>query len=330
MSDHTQHPSTTKKPKLLDLVKAAIRTRHYSYRTEQSYIQWIKRFVLFHNKRHPNEMGEKEINEFITHLAVKNKVSASTQNQALCAIVFLYKHVLKTDIGDLGEMVWAKKPKRLPAVFTREETKKVLEKLQGTNWLMANLLYGSGLRLTECLQLRVCDIEFEYKQIIVRNAKGFKDRITMLPEILIDKLKTHLVKVKKMHEKDIEAGYGSVYLPYALERKYPNASKEWKWQFLFPATQISTDPRSGTRRRHHIYETVLQKAVKVAIRKAGITKHASCHTLRHSFATHLLERGQDIRTIQELLGHKNIETTQIYTHVLNRGGQGVKSPADDF
>jgi len=329
MSQIRQIPAIVKQPKLLDQVRSAIRTKHYSYRTEKSYIHWIRRFILHHNKRHPNEMGEEENTQFINQLATREKASASTQNLALCAIIFLYKNIIKQEIGDL-QILWAKKPKRLPVVFTRSEVKRVLDQFRGTNWLMANLLYGAGLRLTECLQLRVGDIDFEYKQITVRNAKGEKDRVTMLPEKIIEPLKKHLKNVKLLHEKDVKNGYDSVYLPYALERKYPNAGRELCWKFIFPATKISTDPKTGIHRRHHIYENVLQKAVKVAIRKAGITKHASCHTFRHSFATHLLERGQDIRTIQEWLGHKNIETTQIYTHVLNKGVLGVKSPADDI
>ena len=329
MSQIRQIPAIVKQPKLLDQVRSAIRTKHYSYRTEKSYIHWIRRFILHHNKRHPNEMGEEENTQFINQLATREKASASTQNLALCAIIFLYKNIIKQEIGDL-QILWAKKPKRLPVVFTRSEVKRVLDQFRGTNWLMANLLYGAGLRLTECLQLRVGDIDFEYKQITVRNAKGEKDRVTMLPEKIIEPLKKHLKNVKLLHEKDVKNGYDSVYLPYALERKYPNAGRELCWKFIFPATKISTDPKTGIHRRHHIYENVLQKAVKVAIRKAGITKHASCHTFRHSFATHLLERGQDIRTIQEWLGHKNIETTQIYTHVLNKGVLGVKSTADDI
>ena len=320
--------SHNSKPKLLGQLRDAIRTKHYSMKTEEAYVHWTKRFILFHNKRHPKEMGENEINQFITHLAVKDKVSASTQNQALCAIVFLYKQVFKIDIGDLGNVVWAKKPNRVPVVFTRSEAQAVLSQLTGMNWLMGMLLYGAGLRLTECLQLRVKDIDFEYQQITVHNAKGAKDRVTPLPERIIEQLKQHLKYVKELHEKDLKDGYTSVYLPYALERKYPNVGKELGWKFLFPATQISTDPRTGIKRRHHIYETVLQKAVKQAVRKAGITKHASCHTFRHSFATHLLESGYDIRTVQELLGHKDVKTTMIYTHVLSKGGLGVKSPAD--
>jgi integron integrase len=328
MEPVTKNLPIEKKPKLLDQVREAIRTKHYSLRTEEAYIRWIKRFILFHNKRHPNEMGEKEINQFITHLAVKEQVSASTQNQALCAIIFLYKQVLKIDIGDLGNVVWAKKPDRVPVVFTRSEAQAVLSQLTGMNWLMGMLLYGAGLRLTECLQLRVKDIDFEYQQITVHSAKGAKDRVTPLPERMIEPLKQHLKYVKELHQKDLKDGYTSVSLPYALERKYPNAGKQLGWEFLFPATQISTDPRTGIKRRHHIYETVLQKSIKQAIRKAGITKHASCHTFRHLFATHLLEAGYDIRTVQELLGHKDVKTTMIYTHVLSKGGLGVKSPAD--
>jgi len=273
-------------------------------------------------------MGEPEINAFLSHLAVAGKVSASTQNQALCAILFLYKHVLKQELGDLGEVVWAKKPKRLPVVFTGEEAKAVLNQLSGTNWIMAMLLYGSGLRLMECLRLRVKDIDFNYNQIMVRDAKGERDRGTMLPQNVKRPLKEHLKKVKEVHEADLKKGYGTVYLPYALERKYPNVNHEWGWQYVFPASQLSIDPRSGAKRRHHLGEKVLQRAVKAAILTAGINKHASCHTFRHSFATHLLEAGHDIRTIQELLGHKDVTTTMIYTHVVNRGGMGVKSPAD--
>ncbi len=323
-----QTSTPVKQTKLLDQVRAAIRTKHYSMKTEEAYVQWIKRFILFHNKRHPKDMGEKEINQFITHLAVKEKVSASTQNQALCAIVFLYKHVLKIELGDFGNVTWAKKPAKLPVVFTREEVTKVLSQLSGTNLIMAMLLYGSGMRLSECLQLRIKDIDFQYKQIFIRSAKGEKDRVTLLPEYVIEPLKKHLAYVKMLHEKDLKDGFDSVYMPYALERKYPNAGREFGWSFVFPATQISTDPRSGIQRRHHIHESVLQKAVKQAIRQAGIYKHASCHTFRHSFATHLLESGYDIRTVQELLGHKDLNTTMVYTHVLNKGAFGVKSPAD--
>jgi len=315
-------------PKLLEQVKNLLRTKHYSYKTEKAYLFWIKRYILYHHKRHPNEMGEGEIEQFLTHLAVNEHVAASTQNQALWAIVFLYKQVLKKEPGEFKELVWAKKPKRLPVVFSREEAKAVLNQLTGVYNIMATLLYGAGLRLSECLELRVKDMDFSYKQITVRDAKGDKDRVTLLPESIIEALKQHLGKVKNLHEKDLQTGYGMVCLPDALARKYRNADKEWGWQYVFPATQISTDPRSGVQRRHHLYETVLQKAVKVTIRKAGIVKHAGCHTFRHSFATHLLENGYDIRTIQELLGHKSVETTMVYTHVMNKGGLGVKSPVD--
>ena len=324
----SQKPNSASKPKLLNQVRSAIRTKHYSLRTEEAYVQWIRRFILFHNKRHPQEMGDREINQFLTHLAVKARVASSTQNQALCAILFLYKQVLKKEIGQLEDVIWAKKPKRLPVVFTREEVKAVMPYLEGVKWLMAYLLYGSGLRLMECLRLRVQDIDFAYKQITVRDAKGNQDRVTMLPEIVFETLQKHLKEVKKQHEQALKAGFGTVYLPYALERKYPNASREWGWQYVFPASQLSIDPRSGIKQRHHLSEKVLQRAVKEAIRRAGITKNANCHTFRHSFATHLLEAGYDIRTVQELLGHKDVSTTMIYTHVLNKGGKGVRSPAD--
>ncbi len=317
-------------PRLLDHVRAAMRVRHYSYSTEKNYVYWITKFAHFHSLRHPTEMGEKEISIFLNHLAIDEKVTASTQNQALCAIVFLYKHVLKKDLEDFRELVWAKKPKHVPVVFTREEVKAILSNLDKTNWMMAMLLYGAGIRLGECLQLRVKDLDFDYNQITIRDAKGDKDRIVPFPQKLKEPLKIHLEKVKKIHEKDLKQGYGSVYLPDALERKYPQASREWGWQFVFPAHFISEDPRSGVRRRHHLYPTVLQKAVKTAIRKAGIVKHAGCHNLRHSFATHLLEDGYDIRTVQELLGHNDVKTTMIYTHVLNKSGLGVKSPADSL
>ena len=317
-----------KKPKLLDQVRQIIRVKHYSMRTEESYINWIKRFIFFHDKKHPIEMGEEEIGQFITYLAKNKRVSASTQNQALCAIVFLYKNVLKKELENTISIYWSKRPKKLPVVFTKDEAIKVLDKLKGVHWQVGMLLYGSGLRLSESLQLRIKDIDFGYNQITVRDSKGEKDRITMLPKKIIEPLKNHLDKVKEIHIEDLKNGYGNVYLPYAIERKYPNAKYDWGWQYVFPATKISTDPRTGIKRRHHLYDTVIQKAVKQAIRDAGISKHASCHTFRHSFATHLLESGYDIRTIQELLGHKNVETTMIYTHVINQGGQGVRSPAD--
>lgn len=317
-----------KKPKILDQVRTVLRVKHYSYRTEQNYIHWIKRYIYFHNKTHPKDLNGKDISRFISHLALKDKVAASTQNQALCALVFLYKQVFGLDMGEFPEIHWAKRPKKIPVVFTKTEVHKVLANLSGVHWLMGMLLYGSGLRLNECLHLRIKDVDFDYKQITVRSGKGNKDRITMLPEKIEKKLIDHIKKVKKLHEKDLKNGYGSVFLPDAIEKKYPNAAKEFKWQYVFPSRNISKDPRSEEYRRHHMYDSVLQKALKVASKKAGILKQTGCHTFRHSFATHLLESGYDIRTVQELLGHTNVQTTMIYTHVLNKGGRGVKSPAD--
>lgn len=315
-------------PKLLDQARGILRAKHYSYKTEQSYINWMKRYVLFHNKRHPKEMGEAEINQFLTHLAVNENVAASTQNQALCAIVFLYKEVLQRDVKDLGNVVWAKKPKRLPIVLTVEEVRLVMNHLTGVPWLMVNLLYGAGLRQAECLRLRVQDIDFSYNQITVRAGKGDKDRMTMLPKIVKEPLKRHLEKVKHVHDFDLSHGFGHVYLPTALDKKYPNAAKEWAWQYVFPAKELSVDPRTGIKRRHHQGEWLLQREIKQARIKAGLSKRISCHTFRHSFATHLLQNGYDIRTVQELLGHNDVRTTMIYTHVIQQGGQGVRSPAD--
>jgi integron integrase len=315
-------------PRLLDRVRNIIRCKHYSIRTERVYIDWIKRYIFFHNKQHPAQLGEIHINQFLTDLAVNKKVASSTQNQALCALVFLYREVLKKDLGQFDNLIRARKPQKLPVVFTREEVKAILLQLDGVLWIMGQLLYGSGLRLMECIRLRVKDFDFGYKQIVVRDGKGHKDRITMLPEIIIEPLQRHLLKVKNLHESDLEAGFGAVYLPYALERKFKNADRSWSWQYVFPATRRSVDPRSGIERRHHISECVLQRAVKNAIRNSRITKAGSCHSLRHSFATHLLEAGYDIRTVQELLGHKDVSTTMIYTHVLNKGGKGVLSPGD--
>jgi integron integrase len=273
-------------------------------------------------------MGEQEISAFLTHLAVHGKVSASTQNQALCALLFLYGQILDQDLDKFQNVVWAKKPSKLPVVFTVDEVQAVLAHLDGACWLMASLLYGSGLRLMECLRLRAKDIDFGYKQVLVRDGKGEKDRVTVLPEATAEPLKHHLERVRRIHEQDLKEGYGNVYLPYALDRKYPHAGREWKWQYVFPAPGRSKDPRSHQIRRHHLGEDVLQRAVKKAVRKAGISKHGSCHTFRHSFATHLLEAGYDIRTVQELLGHEDVSTTMIYTHVLNKGGKGVSSPLD--
>jgi len=315
--------------KILDQTREAIRLKHYSIRTEETYVNWITRFILFHNKRHPREMGMPEINAFLTHLAVEQHVAASTQNQALSAILFLYRHVLDQELEGNLDSVRAKRPQHIPTVLSKEETLKVIGCMSGLHQLMAQLLYGSGLRLMECIRLRAKDLDFEYKQIVVRDGKGEKDRVTMLPEAAIPVLQRHLRHVKLLHEDDLADGYGEVYLPYALERKYPNASREWIWQYVFPANKLSQDPRTGLTRRHHVDESGLQKAVREAVRRTGVDKRVSCHTFRHCFATHLLENGYDIRTVQELLGHKDVKTTMIYTHVLQRGGMAVKSPLDD-
>ena len=342
MDGHQNLAAARDQPRLLDQVRGVIRRLHYSIRTEQTYVDWIRRFILylikarllpvrfilFHQKRHPAEMAVPEVEAFLTHLAVQGKVAASTQNQALNAIVFLYRQVLKRELGWLEEVERAKKPARLPVVFTREEARAVLSRLDGIRWVMASLLYGSGLRLMECTRLRVKDVDFDQHQLIVRDGKGGKDRITMLPDRLVEPLRTHLDKVAVLHKKDLSEGFGAVYLPFALEKKYPNANREWGWQYVFPGGHRSIDPRSGIERRHHIDPTVLQRAVKEAVRSAGLVKPASCHTFRHAFATHLLDNGYDIRTVQELLDHKDVSTTMIYTHVLNRGGRGVRSPLD--
>lgn len=317
----------TKIPNLLEQVRNVIRVKHYALNTEKSYLPWIKKFILFHKKKHPASMGAKEIGEFLTHLAVNRNNAATTQNSALNAIVFLYKEVLKKEVGIIDNIHRAKMHKRLPVVFTKEEAREIINLLDGTKRLMGSVLYGSGVRLKECLRLRVKDIEFNYNQIIARDTKGHVDRATLLPSSIKEDLKNHLLKVRTLHEQDVKEGFGRVYLPYALERKYPNANIKWAWQYVFPAAKLSIDPRSGNRRRHHAMERPLQNAVSAAINKADISKHGSCHTFRHSFATHLLEDGYDIRTIQELLGHKNIETTMIYTHVVNKV-KGVKSPLD--
>jgi integron integrase len=315
--------------KLLDRMREILRVKHYSIRTEQTYINWAKRYILFHDKRHPKDMGSQEIAAFLTHLAVNRNVAASTQNQALCALLFLYNEVLHIDVGPV-DAVRAKKPKRLPTVLSKDEVERVIAAVTGPNRLVVRLLYGSGLRLIECLRLRVKDVDFAYRQITVRDGKGRKDRVTVLPGKLVEPLKTHLQRVAMIHQQDLDAGRGAVYLPYALATKYPNANKEWCWQYVFPARGLSRDPRSGIVRRHHLGEGVLQRAVRRAARLAGIDKPVSCHTFRHSFATHLLEDGYDIRTVQELLGHKDVKTTMVYTHVLNRGGLAVRSPLDDL
>lgn len=314
--------------KLLDQVRKAVRVRHYSIRTEEAYVRWVRRFVLFNGKQHPSCLGAPEIGAFLSHLATREKVAASTQNQALNALVFLYRRVLDLPFPELGSVVRAKKPVRLPTVFTRPEVVQVLDQLEGTPRLVAGLLYGAGLRLMEALRLRVKDLGFEERQIVVRDGKGHKDRVTMLPGPPVEPLQQHLAAVRLLHENDLRRGYGAVYLPNALARKYPNAARSWGWQYVFPARTRSVDPRSGEVRRHHLAESSVQKATAAAIRKAGITKRGSCHTLRHSFATHLLENGYDIRTVQELLGHADVRTTMIYTHVLNRGAMAVKSPLE--
>ncbi len=316
------------RPSLLDQVRSAIRLRHYSIRTEEAYLSVIRRFILYHKKRHPKEMGVDEIRQYLSHLATDGNVAASTQNVALAALLFLYREVLLIDLPLIEGVKRAKRPQRVPVVLTADEVKRVLSHITGTHYLMASLLYGAGLRLMECVRLRVKDLDFDYRQIVVRDGKGEKDRRTILPAPLIEPLKRHLARVRLQHEEDVRAGYGRVYLPYALERKYPNAAAAWLWQYAFPAAKLSLDPRAGERRRHHASEDRLQKAVRRAIQQAGVEKRASCHTLRHSFATHLLEAGYDIRTIQELLGHADISTTMIYTHVLNKGGRAVKSPLE--
>ena len=321
-------PITDKKPKLLTQLSQAMRSRHYSRKTEATYIHWIKRFIFFPHVRHPQEMAEPEINAFLTNLAVKEHVSSSTQNQALCAIIFLYKYVLGRKIGDLGEVIRARQSRHVPVVMTKDEVKAVVSQLSGDKKLMVSLMYGAGLRLMECLRLRVQDIDFSRNEITVRDGKGAKDRITMLPESLKEPLRQHLVKTKSVHESDIKDGWGYVLMPYALDRKYPNAPRDWRWQWVFPQEKRWKNTKTGEQGRHHVHETLLQKAVKEAVIKAGIPKHIGCHTFRHSFATHLLESGYDIRTIQELLGHKDVSTTMIYTHVLSKGGHGVKSPFD--
>jgi integron integrase len=321
-------PASPLKPKLLDQVRQAIRSRHYSHRTEKAYVHWIKRYIFFHNKRHPLEMAEPEIAQFLSSLATARRVSASTQNQALNALLFLYDEVLSKKIGLIDGVVRAKRPQRLPVVLTKDEVKRVLDRMNGAPRLMGFLLYGAGLRLIECCHLRIKDTDFSRNEVVVRSGKGNKDRYTMLPSAVRDSLMQHLRGVKAQHDEDLKNGLGRVSLPNALDRKYPNAGKEWGWQWVFPATSHYTDTMTGEKRRHHLHESVLQRAFKEARLRAGVFKLAGPHTLRHSFATHLLENGYDIRTVQELLGHNDVSTTMIYTHVLNRGGKGVRSPAD--
>lgn len=315
-------------PRLLDQVRGKIRLKHYSIRTEQAYLDWIKQFICHFGKRHPNEMGAREVEAFLTWLAVEGRVAASTQNQAKSALLFLYREVLGADLPWLENVEQAKTPKRLPVVLTQAEVQALLSGLSGTHWLVASLLYGAGMRLMEALRLRVKDVELSRKEILIRDGKGAKDRVTMLPAALVNPLKTHLLKVKALHDQDVAEGFGEVYLPHALDKKYPSAAREWGWQYVFPSGNRAVDPRSGVVRRHHVQDQSVQRAVKQAVRDAGLVKPATPHTLRHSFATHLLQSGYDIRTVQELLGHKDVQTTMIYTHVLNRGGRGVQSPLD--
>lgn len=321
-------PDVKPPPKLFPLIVERLRVKHYSKRTEEAYIQWIKRYILHHGKRHPREMGVAEVESFLTHLAVERNVSASTQNQAKSALLFLYKEVLEMELPWLDNVTQAKAPKRLPVVLNKHEVQALLNRLDGTLWLIGSLLYGSGLRVMECLRLRVKDIDFVKREILVREGKGFKDRVTMLPGALVEPLKQHLIKVQALHDEDLAAGFGEVYMPMALDKKYPNGGREWAWQYVFPSIKRSIDPLTNKIRRHHADEKTIQRAVKKAAKGGNITKLATPHTLRHSFATHLLEGGYDIRTVQELLGHSDVSTTMIYTHVLNKGGRGVSSPLD--
>lgn len=315
-------------PRLLDQMRSRMRRLGLSLRTEEAYVGWVRRFIVANGKRHPRDMGAREVEAFLTRLATRGHVSASTQNQALSALLFLYREVLQQELPWVDNVQRAKRPKRLPVVLSRDEVVALLGEMQGVTWLMAGLLYGAGLRLMECVRLRVQDVDFARREITVRRGKGGKDRRTMLPAMAVEALQNQMAEARRVHERDLRAGFGAVWLPDALARKYPGAAREWGWQYVFPASARSIDPRTGVMHRHHVDETVLQRAVKRAVRVAGIAKPATCHTLRHSFATHLIEDGYDIRTVQELLGHKDVATTQIYTHVLNRGGHGVRSPLD--
>ena len=315
-------------PRLLDEVRRVLRLKHYSIRTEAVYVGWIRRFILANDKRHPRDMGESEVEAFLSGLAVRGKVAAATQNQALAALLFLYKQVLNIELPWMEGVVRAKRPQRVPTVLSRDEITRVLARMDGRPWLLASLLYGTGMRLMEVLRLRIKDVDFGRHEITVRDGKGGKDRRTMLPRSLVEPLQREVERARLLHQADLAAGFGEVWLPHALARKYPGAPRDIGWQYAFPAPQRSIDPRDGTEHRHHFGDTVLSRALKAACRAADIAKLVSAHTLRHSFATHLLETGYDIRTVQELLGHKDVATTQIYTHVLNRGGHGVLSPLD--
>lgn len=321
-------PSTGRPPKLLDQIRHALRRRHYSPRTEEAYLSWIRRFILFHGTRHPAELTDADVTSFLTHLAVREHVSASTQNQALGALLFLYRHVIGRDLDHLGDVARARTPERLPVVLGRDEVRTVLSELEGAFRLMGLLLYGSGLRLTECLELRVKDVDIERRQVIVRRGKGDKDRCVPLPDAARALLPDHLRRVRRIFESDLERSVGGVVLPAGMARKYPNAARQWGWQFVFPAGRVCRDPRFGGPTRYHLHESAVQREVAAAVRRTRIAKRVSCHTFRHSFATHLLEDGYDIRTVQELLGHRDVSTTMIYTHVLKRGAAGVRSPAD--
>jgi integron integrase len=321
-------PEIELRPRLLDQLRDSLRRRRYSLRTEKVYVHWVKRFILFHEKRHPRDMGGQEVTLFVSHLARQLNVAASTQNQALAALLYLYQQVLEVKLPWLDEVERAKRPARLPTVLTQQEVRLVLSQLDGVRWLMASLMYGAGLRLMECLGLRIKDLVFERGQLIVRDGKGARDRVTMLPLTLVPVVAAHLDKVKTLHESDLRQGLGRVALPFALERKYPNAGLQWGWQFVFPSSTICTSPYTGQQVRHHVHPKTIQRAVSAAAHKARLPRPVSCHTFRHCFATHLLENGTDIRTVQELMGHKDVSTTMIYTHVMSTPGIGVKSPLD--
>jgi integron integrase len=316
------------KPRLLDLVRAEIRKRHYSYRTEKQYVGWIVRFIEYHGGQHPNSLGGPVVETFLSHLVTTKDVAAATQAQALAAILFLYKHVLKIQLPWLGNVTRARRPKRLPVVLTREEVRRILAELRGVYRTVASLLYGSGLRLLEALRLRIKDVDLSTRSLTVRDGKGFKDRVTVIPDSLIVPLRIRIARLRELHDAAVAAGFGGVELPHALHRKYPRAHLDFGWQYLFPAAHPTRDPRTGTWRRHHLHEQSMQRVMREAVRRSGIDKPASCHTFRHCFATHLLESGSDIRTVQELMGHASVKTTQIYTHILNRGGHAARSPLD--